>query len=277
MADDLFPKSKLLSVESLDLFKLYLPNIHTFVDRIIEENIFQHVYNELEYILYKLGLSVCKDNERIEELLKKFFISEEYTTFYCNDLLGNYEGIFLSLITKYFYKFTELQKKCVKFQLECYNLDHDLYNDITITKEDKKYFSNFHTSDPPQSYLLELDEINIQRYCFEYIKWIIELSFVMQINDTNLRSKDNRNKFWHPIYNKEYNMDYLNDYTTIKGLYLDNEQKEILKDIMPYFKSNICHPSQCLSWECRICIIKTIFDFDGRFDIEVYEKLLNEK
>ncbi len=272
---ELFPKKLLLSsTRNVEVFRLYLPNPNIFVDEIINTKSckMEKVCDELFVMLDKLGIHIRTDNGKLKSFLDKILLSEELTMVYIDMLFLLYKNNFIHSVYKYLYLFTEKQKKCIKYYIDFYENDFyhnhgvgDIYEisfefeSIKYTEKDIEEFRKYeikNTEDLDYDILMQLEEIdNIDCYT-EYIKWIIEVSHLLQFESCRTyASHANSLAFWHPEYDDD-------------ELYLSESKRKITDELLPYFKESICIPMPCHG-NCEICNEGKLYQFNSNYEMKM--------
>ncbi len=267
---ELFPKKLLLSIiDNPDLFNLYLPNVHDFVDKLLQDksNKICEICGEISDMFDILGLKININIDKLKLFLDKILLSEELTLIYMDFLFMRYDNDeFIELLCQYKDKITEIQKRCIKYHIEVYidyagsysvNL-YKIYNefrDVTYTEDDVKEFKSFEYKDTDTINLITLEEIKDTNCYINYIKWMVEFFYSTQYGSLGLprKNKDSM-KFWHSSDTSDIN-------------------KKLTNEMIPYFRDNICSPIRCRR-NCFICFKSTIFDSDGKFiyDHPIFKK-----
>ncbi len=259
----------------MTLISVFIPNPIIFVDKLIEYpydgySEFLQIYSELRDILNSLCIYICKDPIKRKAIVNKFLALGDDKHTYYDFLYLNYKNEFIDLVIEHKNNFTEFQQICVKTVLDMYKIKLKEYTDITSDKnidvEDEDLTNHFDIN-----ILINPSIIENKEYYVEYLKWLIELSSLMQIN---IRPKynvtrDGRKSFWHPEYKEKLYP---------PELYLPDHKKQITKELWNYIELNICTPIWCCGKiDCRICQKSKFFNDDGFVGINktIYKKLLD--
>ncbi len=240
--------SNLLAATSVDEFSLHLPDPKTLINNIIENDdwqIYTQLVLELYQHLYKMGINMGYNKENANSLcnllIKKQayniinvnLLKLEYTKGYAkyikdtlsNDLSSN----FCKSIKKYKDNISIEQQSIIRYLTNNINLSHlpiTKYIIFKVKELKEKYIKEFDI-DSNSDLLLDLLFIN-KLYIAEYIKWIIEISYYLNIQCTRHSYNDLRiNVFWL----------FLNKYGKV------NEYKfNLTISLIPYFEKYKCNP-----------------------------------
>ncbi len=255
-------KELLLTVESIELFKLHLPTISGFIENIPDYFHLISIQDELRTILGKYYIRTCYNKSKIESLFHKFPLSEEMILYYTSsgidpifdEMLKDFElseknNIFMKIFDRYGYDiiYTHLlddsDKKYVNENLSLIKLIEDRNEGETWLKT---------------TFLLKPKEIKNENNRIEYLKWLIELSSALQcsceldIPEPKERKCEYNEEphvlFWHPPCELKKIAPHL---FSIKGLTKYNQK--IYKNILPYIESGICSFIPICEHECKFC------------------------
>ncbi len=262
----LFPKELLLKSDSLELFKLHLPNISSFIENIPDHFHLIYIQEELKNIFYSYNIGINYDKHKLEILLNKFPLTREMLIGY----MRGYQGpMFNNIIpytnssqeTKEFYKFYKATNDFYKvfdstfgpptgtlneFETNYINNNKELI-DFIKPRFDMRY-------KPITSILLSVNSIANEDNKIEYIKWLIELASTLQCPCNCITDKYYENYdsiFWHPHPKlKKINIDLYN-----LDIGLTKYNKKLYKNILPYIKSGVCFyiPICKSKYKCEFC------------------------
>ncbi len=161
--------------------------------------LFKVLRNELHiFLVKKFHLYIVKDNERIKKYIEKLFTLNDHPA-------------------------TKLIDEC-DYELETLNYIDERFEDYDENKIIR--------------HLLNLNEIDNLDMQIEYIKWIIELSSILQIQTTEKYEYVEKESI-HVI---RYKFKYVFWHISEKDLYKDTSKKKILKKLFPYFEMGLCKP-----------------------------------
>ncbi len=190
-------KELLLSSISVDEFKLHLLNPIILLKEIIEKDdleTWKLLYEELTTTLQFLGIKIKINKDKIDRLIKMILSNKS------EKILLYFSGIILNLCNEGISPYTreEYHEKIKSTPLQKVDI---MINMFKFGKEKINQMSKMELLQYPIMYkfLIRLNEIENQDLYIEYIKWIIDLAYIMQCNNVicNHTKTTNEFKFWN--------------------------------------------------------------------------------
>ncbi len=234
-----------LNLDNPDLFSLQLPNPIEFLQKIINEDdikTYKCLSIELNELTNKMGIDILYNSENYNKFVENLFINK------ANNIIKHFITLFnihnnppsIGYTFDYFIK--KYEKELHKDILEQISIFENYPNAVKSENLLKisKYIAEFRTHDKSKKILIKFKDIKNLDVHIAYMKWIIDLSYIMVNSIPNKHSflkKDeiieshNSDRFWHSKIQ-----------TNIK----------VMEELQKYKELKKCSMLQCNSY-CKIC------------------------
>ncbi len=239
---------KLLSHQNnTELFVLHLQEPHQFLNECIEQDnieLFDQLLDEIRDITSRLNILINFNEELFKNLLDTISIKLFKHIIITSTMFPSpLKSILVDYIIKYKDKFDEIERKRIYYYYQSDIRIKEIYIDYHMTdKESQEFLLMAHFDFVKKQtkkfmahklLLNPKDLINNKTYS-EYIKWIIDLASYVQISDYPVKD----NPYMHINYKDNL-------------FHRTPTNKELIKQLIPYFKSGKC--KQKFFIDCEYC------------------------